>query len=273
MTTRIFSPTALTLFLVISFNLLPFTAPAAPEPTVQETVNQKIQENQNDQTLWDLYGQGGFLMHFIALCSIGTIAVSAFCGVQINGRKMLPAPIASRLNHLMATRDVTQAFETCRSMPCALTNIVTAALVKVNFELDYYNKAAMEQAAEEALQHEETKLMLWINYLNAFATIAPMLGLLGTVTGLIQAFGELQAGHAEPSDLAGGIGEAMITTAAGLMVGIPAMFCFFFFRNNLLAMVANLQRSVTNMLDLFTGEISLEAAPSEPAQEQPQRPA
>jgi biopolymer transport protein ExbB len=130
----------------------------------------------------------------------------------------------------------------------------------VNFERDLANKASMDQAAGEALANEETKLNLWVNYLNVFATIGPMLGLLGTVTGMIASFDMLAAGKSEPADLAGGIGEAMITTAGGLFVGIPAMFLYFYFRNLLQINMANIQKRVTFMLDLLSGEIKIESA-------------
>jgi biopolymer transport protein ExbB len=115
----------------------------------------------------------------------------------------------------------------------------------VNFERDIANKPSMEQAAAETLAEEETRYMIWVNYLNIFATIAPMLGLLGTVTGMIQSFDQLAAGRAEPQDLAGGIGEAMLTTAGGLIVGIPAMFFYFFFRNKLMVAISQIQKSTT----------------------------
>ncbi|MEM6821442.1 MAG: MotA/TolQ/ExbB proton channel family protein [Verrucomicrobiota bacterium] len=229
-----------------------------PAPTTQEVVNQKLAKTQTDQSLLDLYLQGGLLMHVIALCSIGTIAVAAYCGIQINKGKMAPQSLISELNNKMAQRDLEGAFATCKGQPNALANTLSSALVKANFERDMYNKPAMEQAAGETLIHEETRYMIWINYLNVFATIAPMIGLLGTVTGMIDAFNQLAAGRSEPDDLAGGIGQAMVTTAGGLIVGIPAMFCFFFFRNNLQGAMADIQKAVTNMLDLFTGEISLD---------------
>jgi len=229
----------------------------SPPPTTDEVVEQKISDQQTDQSLLDLYLQGGALIHVVALCSIGTIAVAAYCGVQINSRKLVPKGIVTQLNQFMAQRDVEGAFQLCRQNPNAVTNTLSSALIKVNYERDLYNKAAMEQAAAETLVHEETRHMLWINYLNVFATIAPMLGLLGTVTGMIEAFGQLAAGRSEPDDLAGGIGQAMVTTAGGLIVGIPAMFCFFFFRNLLQGAMADAQKAITTMLDLFTGEISL----------------
>jgi biopolymer transport protein ExbB len=111
---------------------------------------------------------------------------------------------------------------------------------------------------------EETRYMTWINYLNVFATIAPMIGLYGTVSGMITAFNQLKSGQSEPSDLAGGIGEAMITTAGGLIVGIPAMFFFFFFRNKLMGIMAELQRNASFLIGVLSGEVKL--AGSEPAE-------
>ncbi len=231
---------------------------AQPEPTTQEVAAERQAQREQDVSWLDLYLQGGLLMHFIAICSIGTIAVGAYCAIQITKNKMVPASLVSQLNQQMAARDVTAAFQTCRDNPGPIANVLSAALIKANFERDQYNKPAMEQAAGETVTHEETRYMLWINYLNVFATIAPMLGLLGTVTGMIEAFNQLAAGRSEPDDLAGGIGQAMITTAGGLIVGIPAMFFFFFFRNNLQGAIADIQKAVTNMLDLFTGEVTIE---------------
>lgn len=235
-----------------------FQTHAQPQPTTQEVVGDKMKKRQKDQSLLDLYLQGGWLMHPIALCSIGTIAVGAFCGLQITKGRFAPGALISQLNPLMAQRDVAAAFQVCRANPGPLTNTMAAALVKANFERDLFNKPAMEQSAAETVIHEETRYMLWINYLNVFATIAPMLGLLGTVVGMIEAFNSLASGLSEPADLANGIGVAMITTAGGLIVGIPSMFLFFFFRNNLQGAVADLQKAATNMLDLFTGEVTLE---------------
>ena len=137
---------------------------------------------------------------------------------------------------------------------------MSSALLKVNFDRDLANKASMEQAAGETLIQEETRLMIWVNYLNVFATIAPMLGLLGTVTGMIQSFDQLAAGKSEPQDLAGGIGQAMLTTAGGLIVGIPAMFLYFYFRNLLQVAIGNIQKSVTFMIDVLSGELKLTSA-------------
>jgi len=226
-------------------------APAATESSSKPVV---------EKSLLDTFYAGGALMWPILACSIGTIAVGVFCFVQINQRKMMPKAQESAVSQYMQHRDPNAAYQLCQSQPNVFANTMCAALLKVNFERDLANKASMEQAAGETLMQEEQRLMIWVNYLNIFATIAPMLGLLGTVTGMIASFDQLAAGRSEPSDLAGGIGEAMITTAGGLIVGIPAMFLFFYFRNLLQVAIGNIQKAVTFMIDVLSGELKLESA-------------
>ena len=226
----------------------------------------------HSKSLLDMYHDGGWVMHLIAACSVGTIAVMVFCILQINRGKFMPTQVVNSLNRQMAERDLNAAFHLCRETPTPLTRALGAALIKANPERDQYNKAAMEQAAADTLYHEETRYMLWVNMLNAFATIAPMVGLLGTVSGMISSFGVLAAGRSEASDFAGGIGEAMVGTAGGLLVAIPAMFGYFLFRNMLQGCMADVQKAISNMLDLFTGEIALGnldmAAPAASSSEQ-----
>lgn len=240
--------TALTLPLVLPSHSQA-QAPAAP---AQAPVVQK--------SLLDLFKQGGIFMYPLLLCSIGTVAVSVYCFVQISKSKMLPKGQVESLTQYMTSRDPGNAYQLCRSNPNSFTSTMSAALLKVNFERDLANKLSMEQAAAETLMIEENKYMQWVNYLNIFATIAPMIGLLGTVTGMIASFDQLAAGRSEPSDLAGGIGEAMLTTAGGLIVGIPAMFFYFFFHNKLTAIMGDIQKTVTFLVDVISGELKLEEA-------------
>jgi biopolymer transport protein ExbB len=216
-----------------------------------------------EKTLLDLFQTGGPLMWPLLFCSIGTIAVSVYCFVRINSNRMMPRTQVDAVGHHMQRREANAAYELCQNNPNSFSRTMAAALLKVNFERDLANKASMEQAAAEALGDEETKLMLWVNYLNVFATIGPMIGLLGTVTGMITSFDQLAAGRSEPQDLAGGIGEAMLTTAAGLIVGIPAMFAYFYFRNLLNLIISNLQKRVTFMIDVLSGELKLASAVQE----------
>jgi biopolymer transport protein ExbB len=122
-----------------------------------------------------------------------------------------------------------------------------------------FNKGAMENAIADECFRQETKMMVVINYLNTLAVMAPMIGLLGTVIGMINSFSALTAGKAEAADLAGGIGEALVATAGGLLLAIPAMFMYFYFRGMAQSGMADVHKTLSTMLDLFTGEVSQES--------------
>ncbi|MCB1235201.1 MAG: MotA/TolQ/ExbB proton channel family protein [Verrucomicrobiae bacterium] len=211
----------------------------------------------------DIYKEGGWFMHVLLVCSIGTIAVVVYCFVQITPKKMAPKSLVDRVNSAMAGKDVGTAYQICQATPNAYSNVVSSALLKVNFERDLANKVSMVEAAAEGLDEEEHRQMVWVNYLNVFATLAPMIGLLGTVWGMIESFDQLAAGNAQPQDLAGGIKKAMGTTAGGLLVGIPAMFFYFFFRDKLQGVMTTIQKHASFAIDILSGEIRLEGAAEE----------
>lgn len=238
------------------FTLASAVSAQAPPPTTQEQVDAKVAQQQKDKSLLDLYTDGGFWMHPILLTSLAAVAVTGFCSIMVRKSRIMPPQLLNDLNNLIIQRHVGQAHQVCLSQNNPLATVMGAALVKANFEAPMFNKTAMESAAAEALGAEEAKLGIWVNYLNVCAQIAPMLGLFGTVVGMIEAFNQLAAGKAEPSDLAGGIGVAMTTTAGGLLVAIPAMALYFYFRGQLTSIMTDLQKSASRMLDLFTGEVN-----------------
>lgn len=245
----------ITLGIILLTCLLPWQGQSA-EPTAQEAIQEKIAQQQKDKSLLDIYQDGGVWMHPILLTSFAAVALTGLCFVLVRRGKIMPSALLTELNSLISQRQVTEAYKLCLSQNNPLASVMGSALVKANFELPMYNKTSMEAAAAEALYAEETKIGIYVNYLNVCAQIAPMLGLFGTVVGMIEAFNQLAAGKAEPADLAGGIGVAMITTAGGLLVAIPAMVLYFFFRGQLTTLMTDLQKSASRMLDLFTGELN-----------------
>ena len=212
-----------------------------------------------DVSALDLYQQGGAFMHILLICSIGTIAGSVYCFIQITRKKMAPPALVDQVNASMAARDVGGAYSACQSNPSSYAKVMTGALLKVNFDRDLANKASMTDAAAEALDEEEQRQMVW-NYLNIFATLAPMIGLLGTVWGMIEAFDKLATTSGDAKELAGGIKIAMVTTAGGLIVGIPSMFFYFFFRYKLQGVMTTVQKHASFAIDILSGEIRLQGA-------------
>lgn len=203
------------------------------------------------QSLLDTYNKGGWVMHAIAASSVGVIAVIAYCATRIRKKAMIPAALQASLATAMANQDVAGAIKLCDADPSSLSHVVKETLTKAGAGVEFYSKADLEAAAAETIFHEETRYMLWVNMLNGLAAVAPMMGLLGTVSGMIGSFDQLAAGASKPSDFAGGIGEAMITTAAALIVAIPAMMAYFVFKNMLQALVSDLAHSASTLINRF----------------------
>lgn len=181
-------------------------------------------------SLWDYWKVGGFCMYPIGLCSVAVVALAIYCWIQYKTDKMtqpgLMAPLCASLQNL----EIRQVKAICKANPGILTNVLAAGLRRVKGG-EEINVAAVEKAMEEASVEEVNSGMKPLGYLSVVTQVAPMFGLLGTVTGMIGAFNKIGMGQmGDPEKLASNIGEAMITTAAGLIVAIPAMFAYFGFK-------------------------------------------
>ena len=218
-------------------------------------------ELETAKSLLDLYREGGPVMHVIALCSVTTLALAAYCAIMFRKAKMMPAHVVAQLGELVSQRNLASAYEYCQANPGPFTHALASALTKANYERDMFNKTAMENSIADDCFRSETKMMVVVNYLNTFAVLAPMIGLLGTVSGMITSFGALTAGKAEATDLAKGIGEALVATGGGLFLAIPRDVLYFFFRGQVSANMADVHRALSHVLDLFTGEAQGDPAP------------
>lgn len=178
-------------------------------------------------TLWQMMQAGGAVMIAIIVLSVVALSlvIEGFFSISIN--RMIPGSFVSELERHVGRGDVEGVVRHCDENTGPLSNIVrTAVSAGESAEKRLEAVAAAGEVEGEALFHRA-------NYLSIFATIAPMLGLMGTVFGMIRAFNTVafQAGLGKPQLLAKGISQALITTAAGLIVGIPTMFLYFYFRS------------------------------------------
>jgi len=163
----------------------------------------------------------------IFLTSISCIAliVDAFITVKMN--KVMPPSLVNNVKSAMEQGDVMKALQHCEEEPCPVANILSAGFSNVEEGFD-----TIQDAVSVAAAMEEEQLMQRVNYLNVVGNLAPMLGLLGTVQGMIAAFAGLAtAGAGGGGALALSISQALWTTAFGLFVAIPALAFFYFFRN------------------------------------------
>jgi biopolymer transport protein ExbB len=214
------------------------TAARAQAPAATETSTQ-ITAQDNEVTFWKLYKQGGWAMVPITLLSV-------YGFLSVRTEKMLSPQLVSQLQTSLDGLNIEEAANLCAGSPSLLTNILQAGLQRISDGV--LDVPSMEKAMEEASIEESAAGLKPINYLSIIAQIAPMLGLLGTVSGMIKAFQKIgMGGMGDPEKLAADIGEAMITTGAGLVVGIPSMFFYFYLKGTYLTNMSRLSRMLGNL--------------------------
>ena len=193
---------------------------------------------------------GVVIVIFIILLSI----VSAFFAIEhaitISKNKLMPEFVLQEIDQRIARGEIAEAIEFC-ALPenyCMSSDVILAGLER--FEASEFGFAEYKSAVEEAGEDHTGALYRKTEVLGVIGAIAPMLGLTGTVLGMINAFNTLAAagGTAEPEDLAGGIGQALITTLFGLVVAIPTMVAYSFFRNKIDSIVAEAGKRIERIM-------------------------
>lgn len=176
--------------------------------------------------------KGGGIMGIILwvaifLTSGACIALIVDAFITVRESKIMPPALVSGVGAAMEQGDVMKALQHCEEEPCALSNILSAGFSNVEEGFE-----TIQDSVSVSAEMEGEKLLQRVNYLNVVGNLAPMLGLLGTVQGMIKAFGELaSAGAGAGGALALSISQALFTTAGGLIIAIPALAFFYFFRN------------------------------------------
>jgi biopolymer transport protein ExbB len=237
--------------------------------TVAGTAASALAAEGDDQgasiSLLRLIFSGGWAMIPLAACSLAVIMFVVRILMDLKPARYVPETVLPMLQQAVAARDVGAAWQQAQAAPSTLSTVLMAGLAKARPEDPLASAPKMDAAMDAALTREETAAAAGINYLSVVASIAPMLGLLGTVSGMIKAFQKIGVGGmGKPELLAGNIGEALVTTATGLVIAIPAMFFYYLFRNRLTGLVSRTQDQLEHLLDLFTGEASLAAYTAPP---------
>jgi biopolymer transport protein ExbB len=205
-------------------------------------------------TLMDLIKGGGWAMWPLGMLSFSMIAMATVNYQKINSKNLIPPETLGMLKAAAKQQDVQKVYDLASAVPSLFTNALAAGLRKINPNDPEGSKPLVENAISEAITREESQFGFWINFLSLISAVSPMVGLLGTVSGMIGAFQKIGAGGmGKPEVLAGDIGQALITTATGLIIAIPAMFCFFMFRNTLNRIIQRAEGEFSIILDDLTG--------------------
>ena len=195
--------------------------------------------------------KGGFMMYPILFCSILVLGIGMERAYNLRRKNIIDADFLEKIRSYWNWNDIQLGLQLCAAHDTSLSRILKIGLLRFGGQLD-----EIERAIEGAGQHESSLLNSNLRILGAIANLTPMMGLLGTVFGMIKAFNVIsQSGTGNPGLVASGISEALITTAAGMIVGIPALALYHYFR-------AKIDRYVFEMEEIsfqLVEELSYEA--------------
>jgi len=199
--------------------------------------------------MYDFVVKGGVLMIPIALCSIIALAIFLERLWSLRRSRVIPRDFLIEIEDLIRREKIPEAVTRCRKDNSSMANIIVAGIR--NFGK---RREIVKESIEEIGRREAATLERYINVVGTIAAISPLLGLLGTVFGMIKAFNVISIqGVGNPSSLAGGISEALITTAAGLVVAIPTFVLYRYLANKADALIVEMEEHSIRMVDLLKG--------------------
>ena len=188
-----------------------------------------------------LFNSGGFVMYPLLILSLITLAIAIERFYYFRNNRKGSKTFFHGVYHAAAAKDWDVVRQLCTEFPSALSRVIANGMAHDKSE------AAMKSAFEDRMSMESISFHRYLDYLSAIVTIAPLLGLLGTVTGMIQTFSVLDNGGGAAA-ITGGVGEALVATATGLCVAIIA-FCFYtYFDHQLDTLVTDTERLCSTVL-------------------------
>ena len=228
------------------------TSYALVNPIQPEVNNETAAPEKEGINFLSLLTQGGwFMIPLLALSvAVGTISIERY--LALRREKIFPPALVSELSELSRSPgglDPRRAYQACQSHPSSASYVLRSMLVKVGRP-----QAELESAATEACQREATRLAQTTSWLSLAAAVAPLIGLLGTVWGITEAFHDvtqLAEGLNRSVALANGIYVALVTTMVGLMIAIPSAVLSHYYENRIVSMLNEIEEMVFNLLPQF----------------------
>lgn len=236
-------------FLALTFIFIGASSPilsaaeGAAAPTTEETAPAAPQK----KTLFTTIAQGGWVMWPIGICSVFTIYLVVDMYMRLTPKKLYPDAEVAKAKQLFMAGDYVNCIQALKEVNCAFNNCVRYGLSFVG-----KGKEQTESALLTEIDRESNRLQNRINYLSVIGVCTPMIGLLGTVVGMMGAFDSLGSGGAagggdDTSALSHHIGEVLVATASGLFIAIPAFMFFYMLRNRLAAQMHELEDQVMSL--------------------------
>ncbi|MEY2333216.1 MotA/TolQ/ExbB proton channel family protein [Acidithiobacillus ferrianus] len=199
--------------------------------------------------LLELFQLGGFVLPILILLAIVSLAIVGNRFWVLRRARIAPADLAARAGDLIEAGKVQQAVKVLYENDTPLARMMLVALQQVG-----QPREVIKEVVEESGRHEVAHLDRYLNFLGSIAGVAPLLGLLGTVFGIMHAFAAIgMVGAGDPKALAGGISEALITTASGLIVAIPSLMFYRYFKGRVDVLVLAIEKEALKLVNLLVG--------------------
>jgi len=199
----------------------------------------------HNETYWDTFNKGGIVMWILLLASILIMAFTIEAFIKIRVGRLAPAAVLAQLRDAIVSGNYPLAYQVCTANQCYLGRIVQAGLDRLG-----RGREAVEQAVGDTTAKELNGIKANVQYLSVIGVVSPMVGLTGTVVGMIKAFRTLgSSGAANPTALAENISEVLIATGAGLFVAIPGFILYYVFRNRIQTVSVAVDAEVNLLLE------------------------
>ncbi len=233
LTPRLASLLAAGLFLASSSLFAADAKPADEKPVV------------HTKSLWEQIEEGGWIMIPLGLCSVLTLYLIGDGIIRITSpKKVLPAAHVEAVRTLFRQGKYPEAYDFCKANPSPFSNVCRVAVSLLG-----EGKVAVEEGIIAEMSKEHSQMNTGISYLSVLGVCTPMIGLVGTVTGMIKAFATLgTSGIGDPAALAGAIGEVLVATASGLFIAIPAFGSYYYLRNRAAKVLHDIQDTMAGLL-------------------------
>lgn len=200
--------------------------------------------------MYELVQAGGWLMIPILLCSVLALAIISERMWTLRKRKVIPAKLVAAIWKLLEKNALTDRHITEIEKGSPLGKVLAAGLIN-----RHLSRELVRESIEETGRFVVHEMERFLNTLGTISTITPLLGLLGTVIGMIKVFTAITAvGVGDPAQLAGGISEALITTAAGLTVAIPSLIFYRHLKRRIDELVIGMEQEAMKLVEFIHGE-------------------
>ncbi len=205
--------------------------------------------------MFEIIQKGGPVMYPIILCSILALAIIIERLYHLNKARIDTRDFMNNIEVTIKRNRIAEAIKICDDTPGPIARIVKAGIIKHDRP-----RQEIREAIEDAGHQEVPRLERHIGLLATIGHVSPLLGLLGTVTGMVRAFQVIQEkavsfNPVSPGDLAGGIWEALLTTVAGLIVAIPTAVVYNYLVNRVDEFVLEMERSATELINILSQRV------------------